>query len=219
MENLLIKDTEDGTILLTRNLTPGVTYYKEKLVKIGKDEYRVWSPYRSKLAAAILRGFNPTHLMDVSRILYLGAATGTTVSHLSDLYPDGLIYAVEVAPRVMMEFINRVIKYRWNIIPLYFDARNPKLYKDIVGTVDMLYCDIAQPDQTEIAAYNSDLFLKSNGKFLLAVKSRSIDVTREPKDVFKEEAEYLARKGFRVLQIIDLEPYEKDHAMIYAIKK
>jgi fibrillarin-like pre-rRNA processing protein len=218
MKNLVIK-REDGIQILTRNLTPGITYYKEKLVKVGEEEYRVWSPYRSKLAAALAKGLEPSILEGINKILYLGAATGTTVSHLSDLYPEGLIYAVEVAPRVMMEFINRVIKYRKNIVPLYFDARNPKLYSDVVDKVDLLYCDIAQPDQTEIAAYNSDIFLKKGGKMLLAVKSRSIDVTREPRDIYMEEAKYLDKRGFNIINVIDLDPYEKDHAMIYAIKK
>jgi len=217
LDRLIIKKEDKS--LFTKNLTPGITYYKEKLVNIGGEEYRHWSPYRSKLAAAILNGLNVKELEGVNTVLYLGAATGTTISHISDLLPDGRIYAVEVAPRVMLEFINRVIRYRNNIIPLYFDARKPYFYQDIVETVDLVYCDVAQPDQTEIAAYNCDIFLKKGGKLLLAVKSRSIDVTKDPNVIYRQEANYLRKRGYKVKQIIDLEPYEKDHAMIYALKE
>jgi len=216
ISRLIVKPNEK--LLYTKNLTPGITYYKEKTVEINGEEYRVWSPYRSKLAAAILNGFDASELSDVKTVLYLGAATGTTVSHISDLLPNGRIYAVEVAPRVMLEFVNRVIRYRDNIVPLYFDARKPYYYQDIVETVDLVYCDVAQPDETEIAAYNCDLFLREGGKLLLAVKSRSIDVTKEPEEIYKDSADYLRKRGYEVRQVIDLEPYEKDHAMIYAIK-
>lgn len=219
-DRLLIREEEKGKkILLTKNLTPGITYYREKTVEINGVEYRIWSPYRSKLAAAILNGLDPRILKDVKKILYLGAATGTTISHISDLLPHAIIYAVEVAPRVMLEFINRVTANRPNIIPLYYDARKPMLYLDIVDKVDLVYCDVAQPDQTEIAAYNSDIFLKQNGKMLLAVKSRSIDVTKSPSEIYKQEAKYLEKRGYNIINIINLEPYEKDHAMIYSIKR
>ncbi len=219
-DRLVIREDEKGKkILLTKNLTPGITYYKEKTIEINGIEYRVWSPYRSKLAAAILNGLDPRILENIQKILYLGAATGTTISHISDLLPDSIIYAVEVAPRVMLEFVNRVTANRPNVIPLYCDARKPMLYLDVVDKVDMVYCDVAQPDQTEIAAYNSDIFLKKNGIILLAVKSRSIDVTRSPSEIYKQETKYLEKRGYKVLEIINLEPYEKDHAMIYAIKK
>ena len=94
-----------------------------------------------------------------------------------------------------------------------------KIEKDIVSKVDLVYCDVAQPDQTEIAAYNSDIFLKSNGKLLLAIKSRSIDVTKAPAEIYRQEAKYLKKRGYEIIDIIDLEPYEKDHAMIYALKR
>jgi len=216
---LIRKDEEGRKLLLTKNLTPGITYYKEKTIKINGVEYRVWSPYRSKLAAAILNGFNPKVLENVRKILYLGAATGTTISHISDILPNSIIYAVEVSPRVMLEFINRVTTNRPNIIPLYNDARKPIYYLDIVDKVDLVYCDVAQPDQTEIAAHNSDIFLKKNGILLLAIKSRSIDVTRKPSEIYKQEARYLEKRGYKINEIINLEPYEKDHAMIYAVKR
>ena len=211
---------EKNKVLATKNITPGLTFYKEEVYKEKDTEYRIWNPYKSKLAAAFLKGLELDVFKDIRKILYLGTSTGTTISHISDIISDdGVIYGVEVAPRVMLEFINRVIKYRNNIIPLYFDARKPYFYQDIVETVDLVYCDVAQPDQTEIAAYNCDIFLKRGGKLLLAVKSRSIDVTKDPNVIYRQEANYLRKRGYKVKQIINLEPYEKDHAMIYALKE
>lgn len=50
-----------------------------------KTEYRAWNPFRSKLAAAILGGVDKIHMGPGKKVLYLGAASGTTVSHVSDI--------------------------------------------------------------------------------------------------------------------------------------
>lgn len=58
-----------------------------------KIEYRVWNPFRSKLAAAILGGVDKIYMPPGSKVLYLGAASGTTVSHVADVVgPVSLIY-------------------------------------------------------------------------------------------------------------------------------
>jgi len=206
--------------LATVNTTPGITFYKEEVRKIDGVEYRVWNPFKSKLSAAILNGLEINVLQNVKKILYLGASTGTTISHLSDiLHEEGVIYAVEIAPRVMMEFINRLVKHRKNVIPLFYDARMPEEYLDIVDrNVDMLYCDVAQPDQTKIALDNADVYLKSGGKLLIAIKARSIDAVLPIKEIYNKEVEYIQKRGYKVLKVIDLEPYEKEHAMVYAVK-
>ena len=210
---------EKNKILGTRNITPGITFYKEEVYREGEIEYRVWNPYKSKLAAAFLKGLELESFKDLYKILYLGTSTGTTISHISDVVEDrGVIYGVEVAPRVMLEFINRVAKYRKNIVPLFFDARNPLLYSDIVeAPLQAIYCDVAQPDQTKIAADNAEVYLRKGGKLFLAIKSRSIDTTRKPHEIYRKEADYLVERGFEIIKVVDLEPYEKDHAMIYAI--
>jgi len=211
---------EKNKVLATKNITPGLTFYKEEVYKEKDTEYRIWNPYKSKLAAAFLKGLELDVFKDIRKILYLGTSTGTTISHISDIISDdGVIYGVEVAPRVMLEFINRVAKYRKNIVPLFFDARTPELYMDIVEIpIDAVYCDVAQPDETKIAADNADLYLKKNGKIFVAIKARSIDATKPPPVIYENEARYLREREYNVLKIIDLEPYEKDHAMIYAIK-
>jgi len=210
---------EKDRVLATKNITPGITFYKEDVFKEGDIEYRIWNPFKSKLSAAFLKGLEIDSFKDINKILYLGTSTGTTISHISDIIEDrGIIYGVEVAPRVMLEFINRVVKYRKNVIPLFFDARTPDSYYEIVEyPVDTVYCDVAQPDQTKIAADNAEIFLKKGGKLFLAIKARSIDATRPPKEIYSGEAEYLKSRGFKIIKVVDLEPFEKDHAMIYAV--
>jgi len=212
---------EVGGRLATVNRTPGLTFYKEEVKKINGIEYRIWNPYKSKLSAAFLKGLEMDVLVGVKKILYLGASTGTTISHLSDILPDmGVIYAVEIAPRVMMEFINRVVKHRNNVIPLFYDARLPENYADIVEkNVDLVYCDVAQPDQTSIALNNADRFLSHGGKMLLAIKARSIDAVLPVREIYQKEIKQIKKRGYKVLKLIDLEPFEKEHAMVYAVKE
>jgi fibrillarin-like pre-rRNA processing protein len=125
---------------------------------------------------------------------------------------------VEFAPRVANEFIDRCAKYRKNIVAIVEDARKPEKYVGVFGKVDIVYCDIAQPDQTEIAIKNCNFYLKDNGYLFLIVKSRSIDVAKEPSKVFEEEEEKLKKAGFQHLQTIGLAPFDKDHALIVAKK-
>lgn len=218
IKNVYIVHVEDKKYLTTKNLTPGITYYKERLFKTKYGELREWIPFKSKLSAAYLRNMDISILNKAQRILYLGMSTGTTVSHISDIIEDrGIIYGVEVAPRVMLEYISRVAKYRDNIIPLFYDARFPENYSYIInGKVDMLYCDVAQPDQTEIAIRNARLYLKKGGELFLAIKARSIDATRDPEEIYEVEIRKLEKSGFKVLESVNLEPYEKDHAMVRA---
>ena len=208
----------DGTRrICTENLSKGHQVYGERLIKIHDVEYRVWDPFRSKLAAAIIKDLKNLPIRNAGKILYLGASTGTTVSHVSDIVGgSGSVFAVESASRVARELIERVAVHRSNVIPIIEDARKPNAYFSISGKVDVVYCDIAQPDQTEIAIANCRAYLKNNGYIVLIVKARSIDVTKEPKDVVIEEVAKLRNNGFEVEQVINLHPFDKDHAMVLA---
>ena len=202
--------------LATENMVPGNEVYKEKLIIKKGIEYRLWDPFRSKLAASIINGLDYFPFENKSKILYLGASTGTTVSHISDIVgPNGIVFGVEHASRVARDFLDRVVSYRKNIIPILQDARRPKEYFSVFGKVDVVYVDIAQPDQTKIAIDNCQMYLKKGGYFFLVIKTRSIDVTKAPKRIVDREVEKLKPK-FDVLQIIDLHPYDKDHAMVIA---
>lgn len=211
---------EDGSRrLATKNLASGHAVYGERLVKFKGEEFRVWDAFRSKLAAAILKGLETVPIQPNHKVLYIGAASGTTASHVSDIVgAQGYVYCVEFASRSMRDLVNNVCAYRMNMSPILADARLPERYAALVGKVDDVYCDIAQPEQAKVLADNADLFLRAEGWIMLAVKSQSIDVTKKPSDVFKEEVGTLKKRGFRVKQMVLLEPYDKAHAMIVAQK-
>lgn len=201
----------------TPNLVRGLTVYGEKLVKLDDEEYRIWDPFRSKLAAAMRKGLRDFPLKYGDKVLYLGASTGTTVSHVSDLIGNkGLVFAVEPAVRVARELIENVASKRKNVIPIIQDARRPESYFSVFGNVDLVYCDIAQSDQTEIAIKNCNNFLKKEGILLIVIKTRSIDVTMSPHSVVVRESEKLRKNNFHINQTINLDPFDKDHALIHA---
>ena len=212
---------EDGAQrLATRNLTPGLRVYGERLFKFKYVEYRVWDAFRSKLAGAILKGLQNVPIEPGFNVLYLGAASGTTPSHVSDIVGDsGHVYCVEFAQRSLRDLVNNVAAYRTNISPLLEDARMPERYAMFIsGKVDTIYCDVAQPEQAKLLADNADVFLKPSGWVMLACKSQSIDVTMDPNDVYRQEANILRKRGFDVKEVVDLEPFDKAHAMIVAQK-
>lgn len=204
--------------LATLNLVVGNNVYGEKVVKYKKDQYRIWDPFRSKLAGALKKGLRKLPITNGTKVLYLGASTGTTVSHISDIIGfSGIVFAVEPAVRVARELIENVASKRRNVVPIVEDARKPQSYFSVFGKVDVVYCDIAQPDQTDIAIGNCRVYLKPRGVMLIIIKTRSIDVTMEPKAVIAQEAKRLEENGFHIDQIINLDPFDKDHGIIYAI--
>jgi fibrillarin-like pre-rRNA processing protein len=207
---------EDGSSrLATKNLAPTFTVYGESLVRDADVEYRTWDAYRSKLAAAILKNLDALSIKREKSVLYLGSASGTTASHVSDIVDEGgRVYCVEFAQRSMRELIDTLCGHRNNVYPILSDARLPERYKAMLNPVDVIYSDVAQPEQAKILADNADLFLKPGGSALIAIKSRSVDVTMEPKDVYRQEIEVLRRRRFSILQTVKLEPYERDHALV-----
>ena len=202
--------------LATENLMPGNQVYNEKLLNVKGVEYRIWNPFRSKLAASIMNGLKDFPFNKKSDVLYLGVSTGTTISHISDIVgQDGTIFGIEHAARVARDFLDRVASHRKNIVPIIQDARKPEEFFSVYKKVDVVYVDIAQPDQTDIAIENCKLYLKSGGYLFLIIKTRSIDVTKDPKIVIKNEIKKL-ESLFEIKQTIDLQPYDKDHAMVIA---
>ena len=202
--------------LATQNLVPGNQVYNEKLVQHKGSEYRIWNPFRSKLAAAIMNDLKNFPFNQKSDVLYLGVSTGTTISHISDIVNQGgTIFGIEHASRVARDFLDRVATHRKNIVPIIQDARRPEEFFSVYKKVDIVYVDIAQPDQTDIAIENCKLYLKSGGYLFLVIKTRSIDVVKDPKMVIKDEIKKLETL-FEIKQTIDLHPYDKDHAMVIA---
>lgn len=204
--------------LYTINLVSGHAVYGEKLIEENGIEYREWDAYKSKLAACILKGSQNIGIRKNDVVLYLGAASGTTASHVSDIVGnEGFIFAVDVSPRAMRDLVFLCYK-RKNIAPVLADANKIDETKERVSAVDIIYQDVAQKNQVEIFLKNSDLFLKDNGYALLAVKARSIDVTRQPKQIFKEVREKL-EKNSAIIDYRELEPFQKDHCMFICKKK
>ena len=197
----------------TLNLVPGVQVYDEKLIKKNGAEYRVWNPKKSKLSAALVKGLKNFPFKEDSKVLYLGAASGTTVSHISDICVNGRIYAVDVAPRVLRQLVF-VAEKRKNLFPILGDANNPNY--PFVEKVDIVYEDVAQPNQAEILIKNSKKYLKKGGYAIIAVKARSIKVNEKPSKIFKEVEKEL-NKYFKIVERVRLDPYERDH-MLFVCK-
>ena len=191
----------------------GIKVYNEQLISYDDKEFRSWNPYRSKLAAAILKGLKNIKIKSDSKVLYLGAATGTTVSHISDIVKDGVVYAVESSP-VSLKNLLEVSRKRHNIIPILADANHPDRYGSLVSSVNLVYQDISQRNQAEIFIKNVERYLRENGQGILMVKARSIDVALKPKQAYEIVNNELKKNGFKIENVIELNPYEKDHAMI-----
>ncbi|GFY77295.1 rRNA 2'-O-methyltransferase fibrillarin [Trichonephila inaurata madagascariensis] len=209
--------------LLTLNLIPGDTVYNEKRITIEegenreKKEYRAWNPFRSKLAAAVMGGVENIHMKRGSRVLYLGAASGTTVSHVSDIVgPEGVVYAVEFSNRSGRDLLS-VAQKRTNIVPVIEDARVPQKYRMITGMVDVIFSDVAQPDQSRILALNAHQYLKDGGHYIISIKASCVDSTATPEAVVASEIEKLRSEKLKPLESVTLEPYERDHTVIVGI--
>lgn len=214
-EGLFLIDSKLATI----NLTPGYNVYGEELIKIKNIEYRIWDFWRSKPAAAIKKGLKNLPIKKGFKILYLGIASGTTVSHFSDIIgKEGVIYGIDVAERALRELIPHAER-RGNIIPILADARIPENYeKNVIEKVDLVYCDVASPDQAQLLVWNSKKFLKSDGWAIISIKSQSIDVTKPPKEVYEKCLEEF-EKYFEIVDKVELDPYEKAHMFVVMKKK
>ncbi len=197
--------------LCTKNLVRGSP--SGTTISVNNEEYRIWDPFHSKLAAIILKGSSISIKKNAS-VLYLGAANGTTVSHVSDIVSEGTVFAVEFSPRAVQDLIKVSIP-RKNLVPILADANNPASYQNMVTAVDFIYQDIAQREQAKIAIRNSRLYLKKNGILVLIIKSRSIDSAKKTSLVFEKEINEL--KGiFEIMDFIDLRPYHSDHMAVVA---
>ena len=210
--------------MVTKNMAPGESVYGEKRITVEeagegdepatKVEYRVWNPFRSKLAAGIMGGIDELGIKPGAAVLYLGAASGTSVSHVSDVVgPEGHVYAVEFSHRPGRELIG-MAKKRPNVIPIVDDARHPQKYRMLVGMVDAVFADVAQPDQARIIALNSHMFLKDGGLVFISIKANCIDSTVDAETVFAREVQKLREERIKPLEQLTLEPYERDHCIV-----
>ena len=228
----IIKTTED--VLATKNMVPGESVYGEKRVTIeentqmptgtgdveNKVEYRVWNAFRSKLGAAIVNGIRNIYIKPGAKVLYLGAANGTTISHVSDIVGDkGIVYGVEISERSGRDLIN-MAKKRPNLVPIIDDARKPQNYRFLIPTlVDVIFADVAQPDQARIIAINAEHFLKNKGGFVFSIKANCVDSVAKPEDVFDNQIQVLKYYKLDAKEKVSLEPYERGHAVVTGLYK
>jgi len=215
-------------MLVTKNLSPGESVYGEKRISVEnagpanadgtpsttKVEYRVWNPFRSKLAAGVLGGLDEIFIKPGAKVLYLGAASGTSVSHVADIVgPTGTVFAVEFSHRSGRDLIN-MATHRTNVIPIIEDARHPLRYRMLVSMVDVIFADVAQPDQARIVGLNAHLFLKVGGGIVVSIKANCIDSTAAPEAVFAREVAKLREERIKPLEQLTLEPFERDHCIV-----
>ena len=210
----LVHDDDRSTIA-TQSLVPRQSVYGEKVIRVEEHDYRLWSTRRSKLAAGIKNGLREMPIQPGSRVLYLGASSGTTVSHVSDIVGnEGVVYAVEFSPQVARKLI-WLSETRNNIIPIINDARHPSRYAPLVGgPIDIVYQDVAQSNQAKIFVDNLTSFCSLGAYGILAIKARSIDSTSDIDDVYNREIAELASSGMEIIDNINLEPLEKDHRLV-----
>ncbi len=214
MDGVFKVEDEPGVHFVTKNLNPGRTVYGERLLVDGNVEYREWMHIKSKLASAMRRGVRVPELKSGTNVLYLGASSGTTVSHVSDIVGDtGLVFAVEFAPRMARDLM-KLVEVRKNIIPIVADARYPSEYTHLVHGVDFLFCDVSQPDQSQLFLDNANAFLKKGGTALIAIKTRSISQRDTSKVIFDRQVKILENGGFKTSRTEDIHRFHKQH-MVY----
>jgi fibrillarin-like pre-rRNA processing protein len=201
----------DNGKMMTLSLDPGRRVYGERLFSVSGKEYREWSPNRSKLSAYICNGGKFFPFVPSSNVLYLGAASGTTASHVSDVVADGKVYCIEISQRSFRDLVATCAS-RKNMMPILGDATHPETYGFAIEHVDIVYQDVAQKGQADMFADNMEHFSARYG--FVSIKARSEDVTASPESIFKKAHERLKERGLNVIDVRSLEPYEKAHAMI-----
>ncbi|MCL2142853.1 MAG: fibrillarin-like rRNA/tRNA 2'-O-methyltransferase [Methanomassiliicoccaceae archaeon] len=195
----------------TLSFDPGRRVYGERLSNVSGKEYRIWDPRRSKLSAYICAGGEHFPFTRESNVLYLGAASGTTASHISDIVTGGKIFCVEISQRTFRDLV-KVCDHRKNMIPVLGDAASPDSYRFAVDNVNVVYQDVAQKGQADMLADNMECFSARYG--MVSIKARSEDVTAQPETIFQKARERLEERDLRILDAMSLEPYENAHAMI-----
>ena len=206
----------DGPWLLTRNRVPGTSVYGESLPREGGIEYRRWDANRSKLAAYLKCGGRVWGFRATSSVLYLGAGSGTTASHVSDVCREGTITAVEISARAFRDLL-RLAETRTNLVPVLGDATKPETYGSRLGAVDVLYQDVAQRNQAGTFLKNIR-WMRPGGTGYLMVKARSEDMAQAPPRIFETAKLELLNAGLKILDLRVLSPYQLDHAALVVQK-
>ena len=207
LEGVLFSDGKPMTL----SAYPGKRVYGERLTEVSGKEYREWSPFRSKLSAYLCLGGSFFPFRKDCHVLYLGAASGTTASHISDITVSGRVYCVEYSQRTFRDLVVNCGD-RDNMMPILGDAASPEGYGFAVERADVVYQDVAQKGQADILADNMEYFSARYG--MVSIKAKSEDVTATPGKIFEKACETLEGRGMNIIDLLPLERYEKAHAMI-----
>jgi len=203
----------EGRDLYTRNRNPGTKVYGEALSTADAVEYRAWDPFRSKAAALLLKGAPADVFGRPRTILYLGAAHGTTASHLSDLWPDATIFAIEKSPTSFAPLL-ALARTRPGLVPILADAQLPERYQADVGAVDLLYQDVAQRNQAGIFVENARACLAPRARGILMLKVRSVTQQRPTMTIVREARAALVAAHLAVTYETALTPFSREHVAL-----
>ncbi len=211
---LFVRDAGDHEEWWTETVGRLPPVYGERWAATGPKNLRSFDPSRSKLAAGLARGWDGPLPRPGETWLYLGAASGTTASHVADLVgPSGTVFAVEKSPRPFSRLLE--VAARWpNLLPVLEDAREPENYADLLAPVDGIYADVAQPDQVGILVRNAEFYLgEERGAFLLALKTPSLGRQRGP-SAHLDAAEDVLGGSFELSEPVRLEPFHRGHFLL-----
>ncbi|MGA7924265.1 MAG: fibrillarin-like rRNA/tRNA 2'-O-methyltransferase [Thermoplasmata archaeon] len=199
--------------LWTQALGEPPSTHGEPIHAVGRTIVRRWDPSRSKLAAGLLLGYDGPIPHVGETWLYLGAANGTTASHVADLVgPAGQVVAVERSPRTFVRLLALARRYP-NLLPVLADARSPEEYGGLVPPADGIYADVAQPDQVAIVRANAHWFLRGDGAVLLALKTASMGRDR-PEAEHATTAQEEMRRFVAVGTALRLDPFHRRHFLL-----
>ncbi len=173
---------------------------------------RRWDPRHSKLAAYLTLGGKRWPFRSDSRVLYLGAAQGETLSHLSDICREGTLFGVEHSLIPYHKLHHRSRK-RPNLFPLLADARRPETYRHIVREADVVVQDVAAKTQMDLFLANLASLCPKGGIGYMMVKPRCIDVARPPNKIIEEVERGLAREH-EVVERRSLHKFAKEHVCL-----
>lgn len=188
--------------------------YGERISKKKGQYLRYWDPKRSKLAAGLIKGLEHFPFESAANVLYLGASTGTTVSHVADLCNEGRVYAVESSYEPFVKLL-KLSESRTNIYPILEDANYPEKYNFFLDSVNVVYQDISQRNQVQIFNENTAA-CKGARDAVLILKIRAISSRMSEKQILNESLENI--KGYRIKEVINLKPFHKAHYLIYLQK-
>ena len=190
--------------------------YNEKLIKINGKQYNLWNPYTSKLAAAIVNGMEIFPILKKTKVLYLNGAIEKTLSHISDIIGvNGKIFILRDINENSKKFLDNVMNDRTNVFTITRDNGDPAKFSSKTEMVNVVYVDITQHNETEVAIQNCKRYLTDGGFLMLVVPTKKIDFVNNPNGQNLEEIQKL-QSSFEIIQQINLTDFFKEHSMIIA---